>query len=389
MKISMQRDFDMRITKNSYLVSLFVLVFLSELSGNAFFSGISYFSKIVNIIEVIIYVILVAIIIKKKYLPRELALVAILGVILLYSYLESGMAAYFRGLLLIVAAKDEDFKDILSTCFYAMVLSFGVTFILYVIGLAPDMTGEYAKQGMGLGYGHPNQGGQVLTSIFILWYIISYYDTQKKKFCISILMGFFVYFITKSKTAFAIIIMLPVLVFIMEYIIGKYKNNKLLKILCGGVQFILLAFTYISAHLYLTNKIVQDIDLFLTNRIFLNWYAFTNNTISLLGQEITLNVTGVYNPVRGVGNITTTIDNAYAFSLLIMGLIPTFIVSIAFIFVIKKCWENGESILIAAAIVIALYGLTETVILEIYINFIYLYILSKPITDKENLIYDT
>ena len=389
MKIPIKANSNICIIKNYYMVSLFVLVFLSELSGNAFFSRIGYFSKVVNIIEVIIYAVLVFVIIKKKYLPRELVLIAILGVILLYGYIESGMAAYFRGLLLIVAAKDEDFKEILFTCFYAMIISFGVTFILYIIGLAPDLNGEYIKQGMALGYGHPNHGGQVLSTIYILWYTIVYLEKKKRNILLSLLAGIFVYIITNSKTALAIIVVMPIVVIVAEYIINNHNKNIILKGICCSFQAILFAFTYITAHLYLTNKIVQDIDLFLTNRIFLNWYAFTNNEFSLFGQKMNLYATGVYNPVRDLGNITTTVDNAYAYSLLIMGLIPSLIVSIVYIYVVKKCWENKEAVLIAVAIIIGLYGLTETVILNIYINFIYLYILSRPITDKENLIYDT
>ena len=178
--------------------------------------------------------------------------------------------------------------------------------------------------------------------------------------------------VTKSKTAVVVILLYPILNVSYEYFISKNKGIvKNITKLMVPIFFILnLAF----ARLFLTSRIAQFVDKIMTNRVFLNWFILTKNRLTLWGQNIQLNYTGVHNPVRDTWNITTTVDNAYILILLVIGIVPTIMYVIGYWKVIEKAWKEKNIKVVVIAVIIALYGWTEVKICSIFFNFVYLYL---------------
>ena len=85
----------------------------------------------------------------------------------------------------------------------------------------------------------------------------------------------------------------------------------------------------------------------------------------------------VYNNIRNLYNWNITCDCSYMASLIIMGLIPTIIVMIGYILLIKKAIKNHDYMIISVAVLLALYSFTESRMLEIYCNFVYFYLFSN------------
>ena len=131
----------------------------------------------------------------------------------------------------------------------------------------------------------------------------------------------------------------------------------------------------------------------MTNRVFLNWFLLQKSRLSLWGQNIQLIYTGVYNPIRNEWNITTTVDNAYFLSIMVMGIVPTILFALGYINVIKIAWKKKQVAVLVIAVIFALYGMSEVKTISIFFNFIYLYINTYSevnfCCEKKEINYDT
>lgn len=65
------------------------------------------------------------------------------------------------------------------------------------------------------------------------------------------------------------------------------------------------------------NSIVNRLDLLLSNRIFLNWYAINHHGMRLFGQIVNLTEGSgtAFNEIRGIWNSLITVDNSYTLHL--------------------------------------------------------------------------
>ena len=151
-------------------------------------------------------------------------------------------------------------------------------------------------------------------------------------------------------------------------------------------QVIAFAITYGSAKLIETSGIVKALDVFFINRIFLNYYAITKYGISLFGQHVSLSAPGeIYNNIRDVYWLAATVDSTYTWSLVVMGLVPSIIMALGYILIIKRAIKNKDYTIIAFALLFAIYGLFESQMGEIYNNFVYFYLTSKALKTESRL----
>ena len=132
----------------------------------------------------------------------------------------------------------------------------------------------------------------------------------------------------------------------------------------------LFVLDFVSAKLFLTSNFAQILDTLMTNRVFLNWFLLQKSRLSLWGQNIQLIYTGVYNPIRNEWNITTTVDNAYFLSIMVMGIVPTILYALGYINVIKKAWKKKQVVILVIAVIFALYGMSEVKTISIFFNFV-------------------
>ena len=165
--------------------------------------------------------------------------------------------------------------------------------------------------------------------------------------------------------------------------VTKKKNKCILLITKFLVPFLFL-FNYILGKTFLISEFSQFVDKILTNRIFLNWFLLSKNSLTLWGQNVQLNYTGIHNPIRDTWNITTTVDNGYIFSIVVMGIIPTILFAIGYMKIIDIAWKEKNLKTLTIAVIIALYGITEIKTINIFFNFVYLYLNSKR---KKDYIY--
>ena len=357
-------------------IILFLLVFMNKLTNIYIFSKVSLLDTFINVIQIPLYIGLIYIIAQKSYSLKELCSFSAVGVLLLIGYIVSGQAAYFRGFLLVIAVKNIPYRRILTVCRKALTIILGMGFFLYLLGISD--AGIQRRGASGWGFGHPNITAQLIMLIMLLW---ASEKSNKLKtihyLCIEFI-GLLTYMMTGSKTSTIVICLIPFIMQFSEKIASRAWYSKIPKFLMTYSQLLIMMFTYLSAKLLETSNILKKLDLIFTNRLFLNYYVLNKFGIKLFGQNVTLrdNSGTIYNNIHGWYNWSVTCDCSYMTALLVMGLIPTIIVLIGYILLMKKAINHHNYMIVSIALLLAIYSFCESQMLEIYSSFVYFYLIA-------------
>ena len=367
-----------RKTKLIYII-LFLLVFMNKLTTIYVFSQMDFLGTVIDFVQVPMYGGLIYIIAQKEYSLKELMVFLVVGILLLIGYIVSGQAAYFKGFLLIIASKNIPYRKILNVCRKALTFVLGLGVFLFVIGISNS---GLSRRGVsGLGFGHPNVTAQLLMIIILLW-VSEKAGKLKPIHYIGIeLSGLITFLLTDSKTSTIVIFSIPFVMVFSEKIMSRTGYSKVPKFLMTYSQLLVMLFTYLSARFLETSSILKTLDLVFTNRLFLNYYALNKFGIKLFGQNVTLsdNSGTIYNNIHGWYNWSVTCDCSYMATLLVMGFIPTVIILIGYILLMKKAIKRHNYMIMSVALLLAIYSFCESQMLEVYSSFVYFYLIADDI----------
>lgn len=367
-----------RKIKLIYII-LFLLVFMNRLTTIYVFSQMDFLGTVIDFVQVPMYGCLIYIIAQKKYSLKELMTFLAIGILLLIGYIVSGQAAYFKGFLLIIASKNIPYRKILNVCRKALTFVLGLGFFLFVIGISNS--GLLRRGVSGLGFGHPNITAQLIMIIILLW-VSEKAGKLKPIHYIGIeLSGLITFLLTDSKTSTIVIFLIPLVMVFSEKIMSRAWYSKVPKFLMTYSQLLVMLFTYLSARFLETSSILKMLDLVFSNRLFLNYYALNKFGIKLFGQNVTLsdNSGTIYNNIHGWYNWSVTCDSSYMVTLLVMGLIPTVIILIGYILLMKKAIKRHNYMIMSVALLLAIYSFCESQMLEVYSSFVYFYLIADDI----------
>ena len=367
-----------RKTKLIYII-LFLLVFMNKLTTIYVFSQMDFLGTVIDFVQVPMYGGLIYIIAQKEYSLKELMVFLVVGILLLIGYIVSGQAAYFKGFLLIIASKNIPYRKILNVCRKALTFVLGLGVFLFVIGISNS---GLSRRGVsGLGFGHPNVTAQLLMIIILLW-VSEKAGKLKPIHYIGIeLGGLITFLLTDSKTSTIVILLIPLVMVFSEKIMSRTWYSKVPKFLMTYSQLLVILFTYLSARFLETSNMLKTLDLFFTNRLFLNYYVLNKFGIKLFGQNVTLrdNSGTIYNNIHGWYIWSVTCDCSYMATLLVMGFIPTVIILIGYILLMKKAIKRHNYMIMSVALLLAIYSFCESQMLEVYSSFVYFYLIADDI----------
>lgn len=369
---------DFRKTKLIYII-LFLLVFMNKLTTIYVFSQMEFLGTVIDFVQVPMYGGLIYIIVQKKYSLKELMAFLVIGILLLVGYVISGQAAYFKGFLLIIASKNIPYRRILNVCRKALTFVLGLGIFLFLTGISNS--GISRRGASGLGFGHPNVIAQLIMIIILLW-VSEKAGKLKPVHYIGIeLGGLITFLLTDSKTSTIVILLIPLVMVVSEKIMSRTWYSKVPKFLMTYSQLLVMLFTYLSARFLETSNMLKTLDLVFTNRLFLNYYVLNKFGIKLFGQNVTLsdNSGTIYNNIHGWYNWSVTCDCSYMVTLLVMGLIPTVIILIGYILLMKKAIKRHNYMIMSVALLLAIYSFCESQMLEVYSSFVYFYLIADDI----------
>ena len=350
-------------------LSLFCLSFFQFMSNITVISSLEIFLYIKNFIEILCYFLLIFVIFQRNYSTNKLIVIVFISILLTYGRFKSGMSAFVFAWLLIVASKGQKYEHLINILYKSMLITFIIALFCYMGTTNLYTLSQEVKSGITFCLGQKNQAGLFLAYMYLMKKTL---DNKNEKIYLDLIYALCVYIITRSKTAAVVIMLYPFLKNIFK--IALVKRKKWIFSMAKLIVPFLFLFNYFCAKNFLVNGFSQFVDKIMTNRVFLNWFILSKNTLTFWGQNIQLRYTGVHNPVRNTWNITTTVDSAYMLALLVMGIIPTILFIVGYIKTIEIAYRFQKIDVIVIAVIFALYGMSEVKTLSIYFNFVYLYL---------------
>lgn len=354
---------------NAFEFCLVCLSFVQFISNITLFAENNGFLVVRTSVEIICYVLLIYIILQKKYKLKTLVGIGVVTCLLTYGMYKSEMSAFVFAWLLIMASKGEKYEHLIKKIYQSMLIAFAIAIICYLITINLGTLQNELKNGLTLSLGQKNQAGLFFAYLYLMR---KTWKKKSDKLYEEWIYAIVVFLITRSKTATIVILLYPLIKKIFE--VALLKRKRALKVTIQLLVPGLFIFNYFCAKNFLVSSFAQIVDKIMTNRVFLNWFILSKNNLTLWGQNIQLIYTGVHNPVRNTWNITTTVDNMYMLSILVMGIIPTILFIIGYMKLIGIAWKEKKIEVIVMAVIFALYGMSEVKTINIFFNFVYLYI---------------
>ena len=352
-----------------YLFSIFILAVIYGLSCSQFVKIHINIKTLLNNIEWLLYLMLfVQVIFLNKYSKKQLVILAFSGLFLTVGYIISGYAALLRTFLVVVASKKVNYRRIFMTIFYAVVFSFICVFLLYFLKISD--AGVLRRGYKAFGFSQTNVCCYIIQTACFTWFAAhDNLKLTKEKTMILWSIAFLNYKLLGGRNTSIILFLFPIVTAVIETIVKrkKYKYIKqcicLFPVLCHGI-------TMATTMLYEKNKLVQRINDMIGSRIFLNYFNFYEYGLSLFGKQTIFNDgKTLYNKVTNKYSTYNTIDNSYMCLTLQMGVIGTIIWLATFFITIAKMVKNEKTILISITLLLCIFGLFESSIIEIIIGF--------------------
>lgn len=285
----------------------------------------------------------------------------------LLSALFSRSMIVIKGVLLVFGAKNESLRRVLNACWLGFALALGIGVLSSAAGLGS--TEEFRRDGLGLGFFHPNQAA-LFATLTILMIAVSSAGSVRElqgnvpRLLFSLLLMVYIW-LTGSRSGLAIIVLVLTLALLYERLRarGKLGGDLARTMLCFAAPVTFL-FTVGTAALLFDSSLIQSLDRVVTNRIWLNWFALGNFAITPFGQVVDLHIEGVHNVFTGNWNVTTTVDNTYVAGLLSYGVFATAFWLFAAVGSARRAWDEGNSLLFGASIALAFYAFTESQLMD-------------------------
>lgn len=331
---------------------------------------------VINVVQLLVYALLTIRIIQNPPSKMTILFAVMSFLVFVGGYLTTRNAVFVRNLLLVLAAKDISFNSILKYLRWA--LSLVVLIALLTVAFGMGNMEVQRRGGVALGFVHPNQAALLLTMLLFLWIAEKRNHFTPDDFIVASLAVLMIYAITKSRTSFVLGI-LAMIVQVIATFKPTVKTNVPIKIALVLLPIACVLFTVLTAIILPYNNIANKIDTLLNNRVFLNWYAFEHHGVTLFGQIVNLNEGSgtVYNAIRGIGNSLITVDNSYTLSLVVLGVLPTFVFVAWLTLAEKKIGDTGSILLAFLGAVFCIYGLVEAQMIDVFNNYMMLIIFSS------------
>ncbi|GGE24876.1 hypothetical protein [Streptococcus himalayensis] len=347
----------MRLTKNEilYLLPLLLISFVKGI-------GISSDNKVYVAVLLFGTVLIVMKSVKERWTRNEFIGLAALFLIGVLSLLMTKKETVLFSLLLVVGSKGIRLNKIFWTMLISRLVGFFYNVLLSVVGILPAKQAIFYREGVfisrySFGFGHPNLFHSSFFMIVVLWLFLKFERLKLIEVFFLMICNFLIFSYSYSRTGFYMICLL----FVGYYALQWKPVLKLLKIVVPYVQFFLLGLTLVLARLLGKSVIVQQLDIFLTGRLYYTHLQF-QYPLTLFGRNY-----------DGTGIL---FDNSYSMIVMLYGVILAIIVSLAYYKTARFTANYGSLATNFVLVMISLLLFTESFYMNTLFN-ITLFIIAK------------
>lgn len=352
------------LPKIDKLLQFGILVMVIKVSFGM--STVFYYTETIdNVLTVLSVLAFMILILKQNYSFAILIGYLTIGLVGLYSVIQTGNYGYLITIITCLAIRKTNISKIIKHIFTYEVIFFFfnvlwslVSYVFFQSSLSILIEGVTRYS---FGFSHPNTFSIYLFNLILMWVWLNYYRIDIKKIVVIFSISFVAFFFTKSRTGFIDILILCFLLLCRNITVINIK--RIFTAVAKYITPLLAVVIIIMVTMYTSNNvIIIAIDQLLSGRIKLGAYGYVHYGITLLGQNLT-DKTVIWDSIWRLSG--HTFDCIYSFMIVNQGIIWLFIICVMFYLLAKK-----ESFRINLCIICwALYGVTEVHGLNGYLCF--------------------
>lgn len=292
-------------------------------------------------------------IIQKQYSIRTMLLYASIAFLGLITSRYVGNVMLFITILTILAIRRE--KGVVYFLLkYESLTAIIIACCSLLTGTHLSYDSELQKYLFDFGFSHPNLISCIIFNIVIMWLWVYYDSLDRRAYMFCLLFLYAVFLLTGSRTMLFLGVFTIILISISKS--NKRIVHTSIKAIAKYIVPILAIFFYYTCIYYNeSNQLITQINDFLTNRIKLGAYAYTQYGFSFLGQVVEKNTEFGYDAVWNMSKFIA-FDNLYTSLMINYGFIWLIVIASSLYFLANK----GNTLVNCMIIIWAIYGITET-----------------------------
>lgn len=362
-----------------FIYFILILWFSTEVLFNSTLEKIIFWKKD-DLNAVMAYAVLALLLLQiiffQVYQIKELVLIALVTLPMVFATLNSGNNRMISTWIFIVAAKYIDFEIVTKISYYVELVMTLLVIYLFMSGVIYEYTlyrGSVLRHS--LGFTHPNQLG---IRIFLLVVCRCYIRRKKFNFIdcgITIAAAYFVYRVANSKTSYYALTILAVIM-IFHALMGKLGGNfdKWSNFLIAAAIISNISSLLFSLKDIRKIGVINKFDRIMSRRFSQCYRTFKYYGIKLFGQDVQLIVNR-----PGVGkHYHFWLDNAYMSILLRYGPIVFIMFTVLYVCTMIMLKRMQQYVLVEILCLYAIYGIMENNFYSMSQN-LFLLLLSYPI----------
>ena len=317
----------------------------------------------------------------KKYTLGELVKNAIFLGVGIITYYYSKYTDFMTIIVIYISSKNVNMKKLIKIMFIINILLIFLHMAVYIvliifnndmIILSRYINGKDIYR-YSFGFAHPNTFGTVFFWTIAMYYYLNFELIGTKDYIITFILAIFIYKVPNSRTSAMALIGMVILMILTKKNILKYR---IVNILYLGVLLICILSIF-----NIDNKIISFIDKSINNRFTLAYIIYKENSIPLLGQNISGGISTYMN--GNYYNNINIIDNSYLALLLNYGIIAFIIFNIFMEKLLRHAKNKKEIVFL---VIWTFFAISETVCLMPMIAFPLLWLNNNEVLEKNSII---
>ncbi len=321
---------------------------------------------LVKVLQVISLIIAFIVICNTKYEKKEIAYIIFFGILMGIIYINSNILYLVTNIIALTLLKDIELNKILTKMFYFKIGLIAILIISLLLGIVHNETiyrivdNEKDSIRNCLGFVHPN------TAFWNFFTVIALYIYYRRKsinifdYLFVLIVSGIMYKLTDCRAGIYCIFILLILTFISNNYTKIFDFFFIKKCIIFSFP-IFTVFSILPSLLYskINIGLFDVLDKIMSSRIYLGSVLYKQYPISLLGSYIEL--------VTDTSRLT--IDNGYVYMSVAFGLVFMITVSVLYIKLFKKLYEDKNYIEISLILVFLIYCMVEKVYFNVFTNF--------------------
>lgn len=298
---------------------------------------------------------------------QEFALTVITGVFIWSSSFEANTFIFIYVYIMIIAAKDVDFKKILYVFFTVNIIGLVVAFASAKLGIIAGVTnvrdGSYELR-YALGMVYPTDLAARIFYLELFYMVFRKFKLTIPEYVSLVVIACWTNIVTDTRLDFILTILAIVVAMLWAKLVPLVE--KLNYWVVSGISMIgifgIIGVTYIYSP---NNSLLRLVDKILSGRLIYGHKAFKNYNVTLFGQWI---------PQRGNGGLHHGyfdyffIDSSYIRILMMNGFICFVLMLVAVVYSSKRFMDEGAYVLVVTLLFVLLSSIIDQHLLELSFN---------------------